>query len=218
MVARRGDRGGVAEVGLAVGKVPRVDDVEAAAAVEQDALERQLVLRAEVLHLGRQVDAHAEVSPGRVRLRKRDLAALVEAVEVGHREVEGRDAQPVGEHGAARLGQHVDVGQVDEAQVGRVGRVDEHARRRARRGSRPWRGRARPAGRSARSCRPASGRSDPRASSRGPPIRAPSRRKRRRRPTAPGRRAGSRDARDDSIDSSSYLRVSRSIISTTSWA
>jgi hypothetical protein len=121
------DQRRVAKVRLAVGEVARVDRVETAAPVEQDALEREPVLGAEVLHLRRQVDAHAEVLARRVGGRERELPALVELVQERDGEVERGDAQPVGEHRAARLGQHEDVREVDDAQVGRVGRVHHHA-------------------------------------------------------------------------------------------
>ena len=75
---------GGAEVGLAVGEVARVDHVEAAAPVEQDALQRESVLGREVLHLGREVDAHAEVAARRVGQRQRDPPARVQLGEVLH--------------------------------------------------------------------------------------------------------------------------------------
>ncbi len=96
---------GIAEVRLPVREVSGVDDVEATASVEQDALEREFVVGAEELDLGGEIDAHAVVAARCLRIGQRDGAALVQGVEIGHGEVERRDAQPVGEHGTARFGQ-----------------------------------------------------------------------------------------------------------------
>ena len=126
-VAGAGDQLLVAEVRLPVREVARVDAVEAAAAVEEDALERELVLGTEELGLGGEVDPHAEVLARLVRRGQHDLALLVEDVEVGDGEVERRDPQPVGEDGPPGFRQHEDVGEVDEAEVRAVGRVHHHA-------------------------------------------------------------------------------------------
>ena len=66
---------GFTEVGLAVGKMAGIDDIEATPAVEEDPLQRQFVLGGEVFHLGRQVHAHAEVPSRCVGCRRSILPA-----------------------------------------------------------------------------------------------------------------------------------------------
>src|SRR3970282_1861007 len=63
----------LAEVRLPVGEVSGIDGVEATSSVEEDALERELVLGAEVLHLRGEIYAHAVVASRRIPGREPDL-------------------------------------------------------------------------------------------------------------------------------------------------